>query len=238
MSKDRAKPRPSPRRLQESSRSPAWGPGQCWHRSLLGGDRQELQQHSQATNTATSTATNHSAALHCVSAVSTFSRSLAAMVLSACSDIRWWAKTGTYCSADSSSSRFTSCRSRPSSCKTQAALPDFAPEKEPGAGGSKAGSAGARHFLLPLPRLKLSAPPKPPRLEQLWPPVFHEHNQTAVFRGHDHFGSTDRPRLRPFVAAPSGTLMAQSPGSRRQGSRGCITKGLRGMVPSRAVWGG
>lgn len=55
-------------------------------------------------------------------AVCTFSRSLAVMVLSACRDSRWWAKTGTYCSADSSSSRATSCCSRPSSCKTRGQL--------------------------------------------------------------------------------------------------------------------
>lgn len=60
----------------------------------------------------------------------TFSRSLAVMVLSACKDIRWCAKTGTYCSADSSIKRFTSCRSKPSSCKTQGKLPDFALKKK------------------------------------------------------------------------------------------------------------
>lgn len=62
----------------------------------------------------------------------TFSRSLAVMVLSTCKDIRWCAKTGTYCSADSSIKRFTSCFSKPSSCKTQGKLPDFTLEKRRG----------------------------------------------------------------------------------------------------------
>lgn len=77
----------------------------------------------------------HSAALPCTAYLlpHTFSRSLAVMVLSISKEIRWCAKTGTYCSADSSIKRFTSCFSKPSSCKTQGELSDFALEKRCGA---------------------------------------------------------------------------------------------------------
>lgn len=102
----------------------------------------------------------------------TFSRSLAVMVLSACKDIRWCAKTGTYCSADSSIKRFTSCCSKPSSCKTQGELPDFALENKHG-DRQKQGRQQCAHSC-PLPCSKHSASLKTlklksPTAEELWP---------------------------------------------------------------------
>lgn len=164
----------------------------------------------------------------------TFSRSLAAMVLSTCKDIRWCAKIGTYCSADSSIKRFTSCRSKPSSCKTQGELPGFTLEKQ-GTGSSRAGWQHGQvlcSFLPPsthfasLGTLKLQSPAAGGALalgilraqfktlcigkneaEPSWPLMSATAPALQTGANVQQGQSSDHP----VVATPAGTLAAQSP---------------------------